>query len=159
MGFFDFFRRAPRHDDHHEEQHHHDNLQQHHDEEAARHAFDRATKLLDIDVSIMAHENWKLRLTAYLNGTSSEELRPEVVCCDDKCDLGKWIYGDGGEWLGKYGTFADLKATHKMFHYVASNIVSLHQSGNEQEARATLNGQFDKLSSKIKQRLTDMKAL
>lgn len=128
-------------------------------EKAAQESFERATKLLDIDVAIMAHENWKHRLTAYLRGASTEDLRPEVVCCDDRCDLGKWIYGDGGSLLGKYGSFADLKATHKMFHYTASNIVSLHQNGNGEEAERVLNDSFTKLSTKIKTRLSDLKAL
>jgi hypothetical protein len=152
MGFFDFFRKSdstnskPSETDHNAER-------------AAQEAFDRATKLLDIDVAIMAHENWNMRLKSYLKGTSTEDLKPEIVCCDDRCDLGKWIYGDGGALLGNYGTFADLKATHKMFHYVASNIVTLHQSGSDEEAQQMLEGSFLKLSNKIKLRLSDMKAL
>ena len=155
MGFFDFFRKNNSSTTTPETNHDFDEAA----ERAAQESFERATKLLDIDVAIMAHENWKLRLQSYLQGNSTEDLKPEVVCCDDRCDLGKWIYGDGGNLLGKYGTFADLKATHKMFHYTASNIVSLHQTGNREEAERVLNDNFVKLSNKIKSRLSDLKAL
>ena len=127
--------------------------------QAAQRALASASRSLDIDVAIAAHENWKIRLKAHLSGTSTEQFRPEVVCCDDQCDLGKWIYRDGEQYLSKYATFADLKATHRMFHYTASNIVSLQQSGNTNDARTLLEGDFVKLSEKIRKRLNDMRAL
>ena len=43
---------------------------------------------IDIDTAIAAHENWKLRLQNVLDGKSAEDLRPELVCRDDRCDLG-----------------------------------------------------------------------
>jgi Chemoreceptor zinc-binding domain len=68
---------------------------------------------IDIDTAISAHENWKLRLRNYLDGKSTEQLSPEVVCLDDKCDLGKWLHGPGGQRLGKYPAFTMLIARHK----------------------------------------------
>lgn len=154
MGFFDFFRKSDAVSSNANEDDHSVDV-----DREAQESFERATKLLDIDIAIMAHENWNLRLQSYLQGNSTEDLRPEVVCCDDRCDLGKWIHGEGGNLLGKYGTFADLKATHKMFHYTASNIVTLHQNGNTPEAQRMLNDNFSKLSNKIRTRLSDLKAL
>lgn len=145
MGFFDFFKSSS-------------NLNKE-EENYAQQAFQTASRTLDIDVAMAAHENWKTRLNAFISGNSTESFRPEVVCCDDQCDLGKWIYRDGEKHLGKYATFADLKATHKMFHYCASNIVTMKQTGNEVEARRLLENDFTKLSEKIKKRLGDMKSL
>lgn len=146
MGFFDFFKSS------------NSNLSR--DEEHSAHdALTTASRSLDIDVAIAAHENWKMRLKACISGTSTEQFHPEIICCDDQCDLGKWIYRDGEKHLGKYVTFADLKATHKMFHYTASNIVTMQQAGNTCEANALLEGDLAKLSEKIRKRLSDMKAL
>ena len=147
MGFFDFFFKSGR--EKFNEQ----------DEKVAKDALGKATRTLDIDVAIMAHENWKVRLGSYLAGKSTEDLRPEIVACDDQCDLGKWMYGDGHMYLGRYATFVDLKAIHKMFHYTASSVVTLSQSGKQEEAKQALDEDFTKLSGKIKQRLTDLKSL
>ncbi len=46
--------------------------------------------------AIEAHVRWKVRLEAYINGTNEEELDADVVCRDDQCMLGQWIYGKGG---------------------------------------------------------------
>lgn len=148
MGFFDFFRSSDA-----------DTSLSKGEEKHAQNAFMAASRSLDIDVAMAAHENWKNRLGTFIAGTSTESFRPEVICCDDQCDLGKWIYRDGEKHLGKYVTFADLKSTHKLFHYTASNIVTMQQTGNETEARRLLDSDFTKLSEKIKKRLTDMKAL
>lgn len=147
MSFFDFFK----FDSHSKE------TEQ--AKQEAQAALIKAAESLNIDVAIMAHENWKLRLETYLAGKSEENLRPEVVCCDERCDLGKWIHGDGEAHLGQYMTFQDLKATHKMFHYTASNVVTLSQAGKPDEAKALLHGEFNKLSTSVKRRLGDLKAL
>jgi len=42
--------------------------------------------------AIEAHVRWKARLDSYIQGTSNEELKVEIVCRDDVCPLGKWIY-------------------------------------------------------------------
>jgi hypothetical protein len=59
-------------------------------EEAAQ-----AMDALDIQMAKAAHENWKIRLQAYLDGASTEDLNAETICFDDRCDLGQWIYGPG----------------------------------------------------------------
>lgn len=147
MSFFDFFK----FDSHSKET---EKAQQ-----EAQAALIKAAESLNIDVAVMAHDNWKLRLETYLTGKSQEDLRPEVVCCDERCDLGKWIYGDGEAHLGQYMTFQDLKATHKMFHYTASSVVTLSQAGKQEEAEELLHGEFSKLSTTVRRRLTDLKAL
>lgn len=103
---------------------------------------------LDIDVAIAAHENWKLRLQAYLEGQSSENFKADTVCFDDRCDLGKWIYGPGQQ-LGQFPGFRALVDNHKMFHYSASNVIALEQAGKTEEAHKILHGQFSKFSSDV----------
>lgn len=104
---------------------------------------------LDIEMAISAHENWKLRLQAYLDGTSKEEFSAEAICFDDRCDLGKWIHFSGKARLGKYPGFTALLNHHKMFHYAASNVVSLTKSGRAEDARKMLDGQFASFSKSV----------
>ena len=104
---------------------------------------------LDIQMAIGAHENWKLRLQAHLDGTSKEEFSAEVICFDDRCDLGKWIHSSGKARLGKYPGFTALMNHHKMFHYAASNVVALNKSGKVDDARKMLDGQFASFSKSV----------
>lgn len=104
---------------------------------------------LDIQTAMAAHENWKLRLQAYLDGSSSEQFSPEVICFDNQCDLGQWIHGKGQANLGKFAGFTALLEHHKMFHYAASNVVALSQVGKDAEARKILDGSFSAFSKAV----------
>ena len=112
---------------------------------------------LDIQMAMAAHDNWKLRLQAYLNGASKEDFLPEVICFDDRCDLGRWIHGDGAARLGRYPGFTALLGHHKMFHYAASNVVALSKGGKEAEAQKMLEGSFNSFSAAVNQDLMALK--
>lgn len=114
---------------------------------------------LDIDAAILAHENWKVRLDAYLAGRSTEDLRPEVICFDNRCDLGRWIHGPGAQRLGSYPGFAALTEHHRMFHYAASNVVSLAQAGKSAEAGRMLTGLYAQKSSAVLGALRELQAM
>ncbi|MBI5276161.1 MAG: CZB domain-containing protein [Burkholderiales bacterium] len=109
----------------------------------------KALELLDIEAAKAAHLNWKIRLHAYLEGKSNENFAPEVICFDDRCDLGKWIHGEGKQRLGRFPGFTALVSHHKMFHYDASNVVSQFQAGHAAEARKTLEGVFAQHSRSV----------
>lgn len=115
-----------------------------------------ATEGLDIRAAIAAHENWKLRLETYLAGRSTEDLRPEVICFDDRCDLGKWIHSKGRERLGAFPGFSALTEHHRMFHYVASNVVSLAQVGKKAEAERMLRGVYAENSAAVVRSLHEL---
>ena len=103
---------------------------------------------------IEAHVRWKVRLEAYINGTSEEHLDPEVICKDDQCMLGKWIYSAGGAKYGAHPMFVDMKETHKKFHHCASEIVRTVDAGEPEKARTMLNsGDYAKHSHRIKSEL------
>lgn len=112
---------------------------------------------IDIDTAIAAHENWKLRLRNYLDGKSSEQLSPEIVCLDDKCDLGKWLHGPGGQRLGKYPSFTMLIARHKYFHVQASTVVALSQAGDKAKAEETLKTNYEHGSTQTVLLLKELK--
>lgn len=109
----------------------------------------QSTSSLDIGMAIAAHENWKLRLQAFLSGNSSETFIPEEICFDNQCDLGQWIYGPGRAKLGNYPGFTALQGHHKMFHYAASNVVALAQSGKSDDAKKMLDMQFAQHSKDV----------
>ena len=112
---------------------------------------------IDIDTAIAAHENWKLRLQNYLNDKSTENLQPEVVCLDDRCDLGKWLHGPGGQRLGKYPAFSMLMARHKYFHVQASTVVALAQADDKPRATQILDSSYRHASTQVVLLLKELK--
>lgn len=112
---------------------------------------------LDIDTAIAAHENWKLRLQNYLDGASAEDLQPEVVCLDDRCDLGKWLHGAGKMRLGAYPAFSVLVARHQYFHQQAASVVAQARAGDHEKAAQTLNGSYRYASSQVILLLKELK--
>jgi hypothetical protein len=112
---------------------------------------------LDIDTAISAHENWSARLHAVIKGTSSEQLHPDVICQDNRCALGQWLYGPGGQRLGKYPAFTVLVARHKHFHLEASTVLLLAQSGEQEKAEQKLQSGYRHASNQVILLLKDLK--
>lgn len=105
---------------------------------------------LDFVAAIEAHRKWKTRLSAYIDRTSTETLDPALICQDDKCVLGKWIYGEGKTFCGHMATFHRLKADHAEFHINAGEVVTLYNRGKLEEAKAhLLEGPYYKYSMAV----------
>ncbi|MFM2065242.1 MAG: hypothetical protein RLZZ584_151 [Pseudomonadota bacterium] len=104
---------------------------------------------IDIDTAIEAHQNWKIRLSNYLDGVSTEDLRPELVCLDDRCELGRWLHGAGNARFGGYPIFSILIARHRMFHIQASTVIALAQAGDRQRAMEALQGGYRHASQQV----------
>lgn len=101
---------------------------------------------------IGAHVMWKQRLTAFLAGNSAEQLDPETIRLDDRCALGKWIYG-AGKAMSELPRYEEVRGLHAQFHQYAADVVTLQLSGNTAEAEKLLQGDYSKLSEKLKHRL------
>jgi hypothetical protein len=101
---------------------------------------------------IGAHVMWKQRLTAFLAGESTETLDPEMIRLDDRCALGKWIYGDGAT-MSALPRYEEVRSLHAQFHQYAADVVSLHRAGKTSEAEKLLQGDYSKLSEKLKHRI------
>jgi hypothetical protein len=112
---------------------------------------------INIDTAIAAHEHWTLRLQNYLDGQSTEELRPEFICMDDRCNLGKWLHGAGTQQLGKHPTFPILIASHKYFHVQASTVVAMAQANQKDEAAQVLQGSYRHASTQVMLLLNELK--
>lgn len=105
---------------------------------------------LNFKSAIEAHMKWKARLNRYVAGTSDEQLDAGVVCRDDQCVLGKWIYGIGRANYGADPLFNNLKTTHTQFHTCAGQVVSEADTGNTEHAASLLNtGDYPRISREI----------
>jgi methyl-accepting chemotaxis protein len=95
--------------------------------------------------AVEAHTKWKNRLVNFVAGRSDEQLDPKVVACDDKCDLGKWIYGDAQKH-SRLTEYRDLREAHATFHKSVGAIVEQVIAGKRDDARQMLGGEFSQYS-------------
>ena len=110
-----------------------------------------------IDAAIASHERWRLQLQDMVNGRSDEVMRPERICQDDRCDLGRWLYGTVRVRLGHYPAFDMLVARHKYFHQQAADVVTAFQSGDQPKAAQLLNGSCRHASNQVLLLLKELK--
>ena len=101
---------------------------------------------------IGAHVMWKQRLTSFLAGESTESLDPETIRLDDRCALGKWLYGEGTA-MSELPRYEEVRGLHAQFHQYAADVVTLHLAGNSAEAEKLLQGDYSRLSEKLKHRI------
>ena len=112
---------------------------------------------IDIDAAIASHERWHLQLQDMVNGRFDEVMRPERICQDDRCDLGRWLYGTGRVRLGHYPAFDMLVARHKYFHQQVADVVTAFQSGDQPKAAQLLNGSCRHASNQVLLLLKELK--
>lgn len=103
---------------------------------------------LDVRSAIAAHIAWKEKLLEQLAGGGGE-LDPNVICQDNRCALGQWIYGAAAARLGKFQGLTVLRINHQMFHHIAAQVVELHQAGEDDKAREILEKNYAFYSEKV----------
>ena len=88
---------------------------------------EKEDELFNYDLIILMHRNWIIQLRAFLDGRK-KDLK---AGSEDhlKCDLGRWIYGEGEMFKGNV-TYKTLEAEHKKFHADAGNIIQAKTDGN-----------------------------
>lgn len=89
---------------------------------------------MDFEGSIKGHREWKLKLSNYIKKPDGS-LKVEIVCQDNKCPLGQWIYGSGLRWE-THSEYGVLKTEHAKFHKSASEVIAIadtKQNLNEEE--------------------------
>ncbi|MBI4998312.1 MAG: CZB domain-containing protein [Rhodocyclales bacterium] len=112
----------------------------------------------DIDFAkwVAAHRNWRRRLSDYIQGSSREELDENLVCKADRCDLGKWIAGNGSRFYGKLPVFGKLRDHHVQFHRCAGQVVRVFKSEGQHAATKALHTEFDLVSLKVIEHLESL---
>ena len=101
---------------------------------------------------IGAHVMWKQRLTAFLAGESTETLDPDAMQRDDRCALGQWIHGPGAA-MSQLSRYEEVRTLHAQFHQYAAEVARLHINGHTAEAEVLLQGDYSRLSERLKHRI------
>jgi aerotaxis receptor len=93
---------------------------------------EKENELFNYDLILLMHRNWLIQLRAFLDNkkqglkaTSEDHL---------KCDLGKWIYSDGGKKFGSSPNYKALEESHKKFHQLAGSVIEAKTKGNKPQA-------------------------
>ncbi len=105
---------------------------------------------MKLDDAITAHLAWRQRLRKYVEDPASEKLDHAKVSCDNCCELGKWLLGDGRRYAG-LGPFGEATRAHTQFHRLAGDVVAAVQRGDRAGAQAMLSdaGPFRKASQTV----------
>lgn len=112
---------------------------------------------LNFMAAIDVHMKWRLRLEGFIQGTSNEDISLDTIARDDRCDLGRWIYGTGAERYGTLDTFAEMKAQHAHFHVCAGKVLATAQANHKQEALHMLtHGDYLRASERVKMLLAKL---
>ncbi|MBF0205978.1 MAG: CZB domain-containing protein [Oligoflexia bacterium] len=112
---------------------------------------DQNEKKAKIDSAIKAHLEWFKRLKSTVN-TGKSDFKPEIVCKDNLCDFGKWIYTDLKN-ICDDKSFEEIKSLHAQFHKKASEVLVLALEGKkdlvEKEISLSSNSDLIQLSGKL----------
>ncbi|WP_419320572.1 CZB domain-containing protein [Caulobacter sp. ErkDOM-E] len=101
-----------------------------------------------LDKAFMTHSAVKSRLRKAIKG--EENIEPTTIRRDDVCEVGKWIYGEGGSKFSSVPVFVEFKKVHSEFHKCAYDIMMMYNSGKIAEANRDLDhGAFEKKSNEI----------
>jgi len=101
------------------------------DQRASGHAT-AAARSLDLTVVKTAHRSWRLKLRSFLDGR--ENLVADRLASHRDCELGKWLYADGGAAYGQWAEFQELEEKHKHMHNMVKDVVELKHAGKAAEA-------------------------
>lgn len=99
-------------------------------EEAAFPSQGQNTKIGDLSLedAINGHISWVKNWKNALKERNYERFQPEIVCQDDQCYLGKWIYSIEDQF-NQSGKYRAVKDKHAQFHLLAADIVTEHKKG------------------------------
>lgn len=112
---------------------------------------------MDFDQAITAHIQWKQKLVAYLK-KPDHSLSPIDAERPDKCDLGKWIAGEGAKH-GNMPEFQTLRSEHARFHKAAASVIRHADSGQNVSEEVSLGSksEFSSASSAVVNSLSTIK--
>lgn len=113
---------------------------------------------MDFNAAIKAHSAWKLKLSSYIRNPD-KSLDHDHVCKDNQCDLGKWIYGEGGAY-NSFAEFTKLKSEHARFHKAAGDVVRKANNGINMTEEIALgaNSEFAHASSAVVTAIMDLQS-
>ncbi len=107
---------------------------------------------------INAHVMWKKRLNDYAKGDHTEHLDAEVICQDNQCEFGRWLYSTEGKTFQHDASYQQVRELHAQFHLKAAEIVHLIDNNQIEAACELLRGDYSKTSEQLKHRTLQLYA-
>jgi hypothetical protein len=95
---------------------------------------------MDLGAAIDAHSQWRVKLKAAIS--RGETLDASTITQDTRCELGRWLNGEGRSRFGAKPEFQKLVASHRAFHAAAGRVASAVNAGKTADAESLLNGPF-----------------
>lgn len=90
-----------------------------------------------ISKGIGAHGMWKQRLVSAIK-TGQSEWTPAVVCQDNQCEFGKWLYGCSTQEKTSQH-FNEVKSLHAKFHKEAADVLTMALAKKQGEASKAID--------------------
>ncbi len=111
----------------------------------------------EITKGIGTHGMWKQRIINAIN-TGQSDWTPAVVCQDNQCNFGKWLYSCSPHEKSSQH-FEKVKDLHANFHKVAANVLEMALQGKKTEAEAAINmsSEYRSISGKLTKEMMDWK--
>lgn len=105
---------------------------------------------MDFDEAVRAHSDWKMKLAMYLRKRDGS-FKPDEVCQDNRCVMGKWIHGEGRAAFGSRPSFGALRDKHARFHREAAEVVRCADAGQSvsEEVAIGANSAFARASAEV----------
>ena len=104
----------------------------------------------EIRNAIEIHGQWKARLGMAIH-TGRSELTVEMVCQDNKCRLGQWLYSLDEPIKASF-RWKCVQQTHADFHRHAAQVLDLALTGRQAAAKAATS--YSSGFAQTSQRLT-----
>ncbi len=103
----------------------------------------------DFEAAAQAHRQWKTTLREAI--TRRDKVDADTLCRDDRCPLGKWLHGAGGQRWGSRPMFVQLLNRHADFHRHAGEAARKINAGNYDEAGRLISSgsAFSELSIEV----------
>ena len=90
--------------------------------------------VIELEVARAAHQAWKLRLRAFLDGKI--EIPHAQAVSPRECDFGRWFYGAGQEKLGNSDIMRSIEQPHNRMHQLIAEIIDAKSKNQMQEAES-----------------------
>ena len=109
--------------------------------------------------AISRHQDFKVRLSLFVLAGAGEVPDLEDCSRDDRCDLGRWLLGEGDRRFGPSPEHASLKAIHAQFHRRAGAVLQAVREGNRAGAQKLLERDLYPLSTEVVVAINRMRVL
>lgn len=111
---------------------------------------------LDFAAAIRAHQAWKGRLLAVVEGQSQDMPASAEVSRDDLCVLGRWLHGPGCQAFQGEPLLDTVRTTHARFHLLAGAVLRAVEENRVQDARRLLTSDYQRASVQVQGKLAEL---